>query len=117
MKRTKSSDTHSQKRQRKRTPNTNHAHGANGRPVVLANVRYSVDIVALKEYAATDEAGRTKASSNQNDVKSGFTERQLIELFLKHVVSSASGDGICTVSYTRSEIGQALVDAGFIDGA
>ena len=73
MKRTKSSDTHSQKRQRKRTPDTNHAHGANGRPVVLANVRYSVDIVALKEYAATDEAGRTKASSNENDVKSGFT--------------------------------------------
>ena len=36
--------------------------GANGRPIVLANVKYSVDLAALKEYAATEEAGHTKAS-------------------------------------------------------
>ena len=89
--------------------------GANGRPVVLANVRYSVDLAALKEYAATEEAARTTASSS-DEARSEYTEKQIIERFLQHVVPTASGDGLCTVSYTRSEIGQALVDAGLLEG-
>ena len=91
--------------------------GANGRPIVLANVKYSVDVAALREYAATEEAGRTKASQTDSEVRSDYTERKLIDRFLQHVVPTASGDGLCTVSYTRCEVGQALVDAGLIEHA
>ena len=91
--------------------------GANGRPIVLANVKYSVDVVALKAYAATEEAGRTKACNRDNEARSECTERELINRFLQHVVPTASGDGLCTVSYTRCEIGQALVEAGFLANA
>ena len=33
--------------------------GANGRPIVLANIKYSVDVAALCEYAAFVEAAVT----------------------------------------------------------
>ena len=46
-----------------------------------------------------------------------MTEREVIERFLQHVVPTASGDGLCTVSYTRSEVGQALVEAGLLQHA
>ena len=88
--------------------------GANGRPIVLANVKYSVDLAALKEYAATDEAGRTKASHDVKEHRSALTEREVLQHFFRHVVPTASGDGLCTVSYTRSEVGQALVEAGLL---
>ena len=88
--------------------------GANGRPIVLANVKYSVDLAALKEYAATDEAGRTKASHDVKEHRSALTEREVLQRFFRHVVPTASGDGLCTVSYTRSEVGEALVEAGLL---
>ena len=88
--------------------------GANGRPIVLANVKYSVDLAALKEYAATEEAGHTKASHDVKEHRSALTEREVLQRFFRHVVPTASGDGLCTVSYTRSEVGQALVEAGLL---
>ena len=89
--------------------------GANGRPIVLANIKYSVDVAALREYAASDEAAVTKVKSDDpKERRHGLTEREVIERFLRHVMPTASGDGLCTVSYTRSEIGQALVEAGFV---
>ena len=91
--------------------------GANGRPIVLANVKYSVDVTALKEYACTEEAGRVKASHTESEVRSDYTERELINRFLRHVIPTASGDGLCTVSYTRCEVGQALVEAGLLEHA
>ena len=91
--------------------------GANGRPIVVANVKYSVDVAALRDYAETDEAGRTKACDREDEARSNYTERELIHRFLQHVVPTASGDGLCTVSYTRCEVGQALVDAGFLEQA
>ena len=48
--------------------------GANGRPIVLANVKYSLDLAALKEYAATEEAGHTKASHDVKEHRSALTE-------------------------------------------
>ena len=90
--------------------------GANGRPIVLANIKYSVDLAALREYATSDEAAITKVSSDDPKARRhGLTEREVIERFLRHVVPTASGDGLCTVSYTRSEIGQALVEAGLVN--
>ena len=91
--------------------------GANGRPIVLANVKYSVDLAALEEYAATDEAGRTKASHDVKEHRSVLPEREVLHRFFRHVVPTASGDGLCTVSYTRSEVGQALVEAGLLKQA
>ena len=89
--------------------------GANGRPIVLANVKYSVDLAALREYQASDEAAVTKVSSDDPKARRhGLTEREVIERFLRHVVPTATGDGLCTVSYTRSEVGQALVEAGLV---
>ena len=88
--------------------------GANGRPIILANVKYSVDLAALKEYAATEEAGHTKASHDVKEHRSALTEREVLQRFFRHVVPTASGDGLCTVSYTRSEVGQALVEAGLL---
>ena len=91
--------------------------GANGRPIVLANVKYSVDLAALREYAASDEAALAKDSNDPNSRRHGLTDREVIEKFLRHVVPTASGDGLCTVSYTRSEVGHALVEAGLIQHA
>jgi len=92
--------------------------GANGRPIVLANIKYPVDLSALREYAASDEAAHMKVvSDDPNARRHGLTEREVIEKFLQHVVPTTSGDGLCTVSYTRSEVGQALVDAGLIQHA
>ena len=34
--------------------------GANGRPIVFAGVKYSVDVASLRAYAGTEEAVRTK---------------------------------------------------------
>ena len=82
--------------------------GANGRPIVLSNVKYSVDLAALKEYAASDEAARTRTGKN------GMTEREVLERFLNHVVPTGNGSGLCTVSYTGSEIGHALIQAGLL---
>ena len=72
--------------------------GANGRPIVLANVSYCVDLQALTEYAASDEAARTKASDDAGEHRSQYTERQVIRKFLAHVERTALGDGKCTVS-------------------
>ena len=77
-------------------------------------MKYSVDLAALKEYAATDEAGRTNASHDVKEHRSALTEREVLQRFFRHVVPTASGDGLCTVSYTRSEVGQALVEAGLL---
>ena len=81
---------------------------------MLANVQYSIDLAALKEYAATDEAAQTKASHDMKEHRGGLTEQDVLEHFFRHVVPTASGDGLCTVSYTRSPVGQALVDAGLL---
>ena len=88
--------------------------GANGRPLVLAHVKYSVDLAGLQQYAATEEAGRTKACHDIKELRAALTEREVIERFLQHVVPTANGDGLCTVSYTRSEVGQALLEAGLV---
>ena len=90
--------------------------GANGRPVVLAAVKYSVDVASLKEYAATDEAARTLAKSESTQYPA-MTRREIIRRFLHYVQDTSSGDGLCSVTYTRCEIGQALVDAGFLKHA
>ena len=81
--------------------------GHNGRPIVLANVKYKVDVNALEEFVASDAA--QAAASADDKVRSKITKRDLVGRFLKHVER-----GYCTVSYTRSEIGQALVDKGYI---
>ena len=88
--------------------------GANGRPIVFAGVKYSVDVASLRAYAGTEEAVHTKRLKHTYKNGAPMTDRERIDKFLKHVQATASGDGLCTVSYTRSEIGQALVDAGFI---
>ena len=91
--------------------------GANGRPVILHGVRYRVDVAALETYAASEEAANTSASSDPGQIRSKMSERELIERFLLNVQKSSDGIGYCNVSYTHCEIGQALVDAGFIKHA
>ena len=92
--------------------------GANSLPIVLACVKYSIDVVSLQQYAATPEAAAVvKQRVSASEACVPMTDREMIDRFLKHVQRSASGDGLCNVSYTRSEIGQALVDAGFIQHA
>ena len=91
--------------------------GANGRPIVLAGIKYSVDVASLRAYAATDEALRTKKPKDAYKNCVPMTDREKIDRFLKRVQPTASGDGLCVVSYTRSEVGQALVDAGFLQHA
>ena len=89
--------------------------GANGRPVILHGVRYRVDVAALEAHAASAEAN-APASSDASQVRSKLSERELIQRFL-HNVQHENGLGHCNVSYTHSEIGQALIDAGFIKHA
>ena len=84
--------------------------GSNGRPVVLNTVKYKVDAAALAQYAASDAASRN-ASSDETEIRAGITERDLIGRFLQNVTYDANNEATCTVSYTRCQIGQALVDA------
>lgn len=91
--------------------------GANGRPIVLAGVKYVVNATSPRAYAGTEEAMRTKRLKHTYKHGPPLTDRQRIEKFLRHVQPTASGGGLCIVSYTRSEIGQALVEAGFIQHA
>ena len=84
--------------------------GLNGRPIVLSNLKYDVDVGALERYASSEEATRA-ASNDPSEGRSGLTEREIIQRFLHHVSRDKDGKGTCTVSYTRCQIGQALVDA------
>ncbi|MBP59914.1 MAG: hypothetical protein CMJ62_00185 [Planctomycetaceae bacterium] len=90
--------------------------GSNGRPIVLNAIRYKVDTAALTQYAASEEAVRV-ASSDETELRAGITERDLIGRFLQNVTRGANDEGTCTVSYTRCQIGQALVDAGLLTKA
>ena len=85
--------------------------GSNGRPVILNSVKYKVDAAALAQYAASDAANQN-ASSDEKEIRAGITERDLIGRFLKNVTYDANKEATCTVSYTRCQIGQALVEAG-----
>ena len=87
--------------------------GSNGRPIVLNGVKYKVDAAALAQYAASDEAKRA-ASCEETEVRAGVTEHDLIGRFLQNVTYGANSEATCTVSYTRCQIGQALVDAGLL---
>ena len=90
--------------------------GANGRPVILHGVRYRVDVAALEAHAASAEAN-APASSDASQVRSKLSEREVIERFLQNVQRHDDGTGYCIASYTHCEIGQALIDAGFIKHA
>ena len=84
--------------------------GLNGRPIVLNNLKYDIDVCALERYASSEKATRA-ASDDPSEGRSGLTEREMIQRFLHNVKRDQDGEGTCTVSYTRSQIGQALVDA------
>ena len=83
--------------------------GANGRRIVMQGLQYEIDVAALKEFANSDEA-LAKASDDECEARSTLSKRELIKRFLKHV----DMDNCCTVSYTHSAMGQALIDAGHL---
>ena len=81
--------------------------GANGRPIVLSGFAYSIDVASLQQYASTAEAAAVvKKRADKLQACAPMSEREVINRFLKRVQPSAGGgDGLCTVSYTRSEVG------------
>ena len=90
--------------------------GANGRPIILQNVRYKVDIAALSAFAASEDA-IAPVSSDTRQAKSSISARELIKRFLEFVDQRPDGEAYCNMNYTHSEIGQALIDNGYIASA
>ena len=91
--------------------------GMNGRPIVLNNLKYDIDVGAMERYASSEEATRvacddpSERRAELTERRAELTAREIIQRVLRHVSRDKDGKATCTVSYTRSEIGQALVDA------
>ena len=77
---------------------------------MLNSMKYDVDVAALERYASSEEAARA-ASEDPSEFRAELTEREIMQRFLDNVSRDKDGKGTCTVSYTRCQIGQALVDA------
>ena len=89
-----------------------------GRRIMLRDVQYTVDVAALEAHANTPEAKSAWASYDLNKATYRLTEHDLIKKFLdetRRVKRLPDGSGICTFSYTPSDLGQALVEAGYLE--
>jgi len=86
------------------------------RPIILADMTYTIDGAALEEYSRTQAASINAASSKETDPKSKMTEQEVIQRLLhcKRVLRHADGTATCTYSYVHSEIGQQLWKHGFL---
>ena len=99
-------------------PNGPALYSGKGRRIMLCDVQYEVDVAALEAHANTPEAKSAWASYDLSKTTSRLTEHDLIKKFLddtRRVKRMPNGRGICTFSYTPSDLGQALVEAGFLE--
>ena len=64
--------------------------GLNGKPVVLPNLKYDVDVDALERYASSEEAMRA-ASADPKEFRAELTEREIIQRFLHNVSRDKDG--------------------------